>query len=104
MSVEELRRFGCSKHKDATLQVLLLQLSHLLVHKGRGIVLFDVVFYLSSGLALHLGNDLDEDLEITRHHDGERIAVGLHLLEQVVNLLDLLLPYRFAIVTQLDVV
>lgn len=90
MRVEKLVRFLRTKEEDPILQVLLLQLSHLLVH-DEGLC---EVLELSLALALDLGVDLDEDLEVAGHHIGQGIAAGLHLLQGIVNILDLLLPLQ----------
>lgn len=88
MRVEKLVGLLGTEQEDPILQILLLELRHLLVHDE----CLSEVLELSLALALDLRVDLDEYLQITRHHVGQRIATRLHLLQRVVDILYLLLP------------
>jgi hypothetical protein len=66
MCIEKLVRLFGTEKEDPVLEVLLFQLSHLLVHDQR----LGEVLKLSLALAFDLGVDLDEYLEITSHHIG----------------------------------
>jgi len=93
MRVEKLVGLLGAEEEDPVLQVLLLELRHLLVHDER----LREVLELALALALDLRIDLDEDLEIARHHVRQGIAARLHLLQRVVDVLYLLLPLQLAL-------
>lgn len=88
MRVEELVGLLRAEEEDPVLQVLLFEFCHFLIHDQR----LSEVFELSLALPLDFCVDLDEYLEVASHHVGERVAASLHLLQRIVDLLDLLLP------------
>ena len=93
MSIEELVRLLGAQEEDPVLQVLLLELRHFLIH-DQGL---REVFELALALSFHFGVDLDEHFEVPRHHVRQWVAAGLHFLESVIDLLDLLLPLELAL-------
>ena len=87
MRVEELIGLVSAEDENTVLEVLLFELSHLLVDHLRCLVLLcDEVVELETNLPFDLGVDLNENLEISRHHIRQWVAITLHLLKHVVNL------------------
>ena len=101
MSIEELIGLIGTEYEYSILKILLLELRHLLINHLRSLVLADKVVQLESALSLDFSIDLDEDLEVPRHHVRERVAVRLHLLKHVVYLRDLLLAHGLAVLRNL---
>ena len=93
MCIEKLVRLLGTQEEDPVLKVLLFQLGHLLVHDQR----LGEVLELALTLAFDLCVDLDEDLEVAGHHVGQGIAACLYLLQGIVNILDLLLPFELSL-------
>jgi len=77
-----------AKQQNPIFKINPVQLSHFEVKKQR----FSEVLQLLFAFPLDFRVDFNENLEVACHHIGKRVAIGLHLLEHIVDVLDLLLP------------
>lgn len=104
MGVEVRVRLVGPQNQNPALQVLLFDVLYLFVHQQS----LREVFKLSPESCLlnlafppDFGVNLQENLEISCHHVGERVAVCLHLLQFIVDLLNLMVLLELALLRKI---